>query len=73
MEHTANCVRSCCWIGWDFRSQYGRLRLIANNSRFLILPDVLRIPWLIGLLGFLRHPNRCSFSPAAIAPAPRLT
>ena len=26
------------WIGWDFRSQYGRLRLIANNSRFLILP-----------------------------------
>jgi hypothetical protein len=27
------------WIGWDFRSQYGRLKLIANNSRFLILPD----------------------------------
>jgi hypothetical protein len=27
------------WIGWDFRSQYGRLPLIANNSRFLILPD----------------------------------
>src|SRR2546422_9542898 len=27
------------WIGWDFRSQYGRLELIANNSRFLILPD----------------------------------
>jgi Domain of unknown function (DUF4338)/DDE_Tnp_1-associated len=27
------------WIGWDFRSQYGRLRLIANNSRYLILPD----------------------------------
>src|ERR1035437_8365381 len=27
------------WIGWDFRSQYDRLRLIANNSRFLILPD----------------------------------
>ena len=26
------------WIGWDFRSQYGRLKLIANNSRFLILP-----------------------------------
>lgn len=28
------------WIGWDFRSQYGRLPLIANNSRFLILPGV---------------------------------
>lgn len=27
------------WIGWDFRSQYGRLNLIANNSRFLILPE----------------------------------
>lgn len=27
------------WIGWDFRTQYDRLRLIANNSRFLILPD----------------------------------
>lgn len=27
------------WIGWDFRTQYGRLNLIANNSRFLILPD----------------------------------
>ena len=27
------------WIGWDFRTQYGRLKLIANNSRFLILPD----------------------------------
>ena len=27
------------WIGWNFRLQYGRLKLIANNSRFLILPD----------------------------------
>lgn len=27
------------WIGWDFRHQYGRLKLIANNSRFLILPE----------------------------------
>ena len=27
------------WIGWDFRCQYGRLKLIANNSRFLILPN----------------------------------
>lgn len=26
------------WIGWDFRNQYGRLKLLANNSRFLILP-----------------------------------
>ncbi|MFZ0450611.1 MAG: Druantia anti-phage system protein DruA [Desulfatiglandaceae bacterium] len=27
------------WIGWDFRHQYDRLKLITNNSRFLILPD----------------------------------
>jgi hypothetical protein len=29
------------WIGWDFHHQYDyeRLRLIANNSRFVILPD----------------------------------
>jgi hypothetical protein len=34
------------WIGWDFRLKYGRLRLIANNSRFLIMPD-----WHIQNLG----------------------
>lgn len=29
------------WIGWDLHHQYDydRLKLIANNSRFLILPD----------------------------------
>lgn len=26
------------WIGWDYRHQFDRLNLIANNSRFLILP-----------------------------------
>jgi hypothetical protein len=26
------------WIGWEFRHQYDRLHLIANHSRFLILP-----------------------------------
>jgi hypothetical protein len=31
------------WIGWSSRHQYGRLKLIANNSRFLILPG-WRIP-----------------------------
>ena len=34
------------WIGWDFRHQYDRLKLIVNNSRFLILPD-----WHIPNLG----------------------
>lgn len=27
------------WIGWTPRHQYDRLKLLANNSRFLILPD----------------------------------
>jgi len=27
------------WIGWDYRHKFDRLNLIANNSRFLILPD----------------------------------
>lgn len=27
------------WIGWDYRHQYDRLNLVANNSRCLILPD----------------------------------
>ena len=34
------------WIGWDFRHRYDRLKLLANNSRFLILPD-----WHIANLG----------------------
>ncbi len=27
------------WIGWDRQTQWRRLHLIANNVRFLILPD----------------------------------
>lgn len=27
------------WIGWSYRHQYDRLNLVANNSRFLILPN----------------------------------
>nr|WP_240905551.1 Druantia anti-phage system protein DruA [Thiorhodococcus mannitoliphagus] len=33
------CAARDAWIGWDFRYQYDRLHLIANNSRFLILPE----------------------------------
>jgi len=39
----SSCAWKCAardrWIGWSFRFQYGRLKLIANNSRFLILPE----------------------------------
>ena len=33
------CAARDRWIGWDFRQRYSRLKLIVNNSRFLILPD----------------------------------
>jgi hypothetical protein len=26
------------WIGWTYRMQYARLRLLANNTRFCVLP-----------------------------------
>ncbi len=32
------CADRDQWIGWSYRHQYDRLNLIANNSRFLILP-----------------------------------
>jgi len=32
------CAARDQWIGWDFRHQYDRLKLVINNSRFLILP-----------------------------------
>ena len=32
------CSARDAWIGWSFRHQYDRLHLVANNSRFLILP-----------------------------------
>ena len=33
------CAARDAWIGWDYRHQYDRLHLLANNSRFLILPE----------------------------------
>ena len=33
------CAARDRWIGWDLRHQYDRLHLIANNARFLILPQ----------------------------------
>ena len=32
------CAARDEWIGWSYRHQYDRLNLVANNSRFLILP-----------------------------------
>ena len=33
------CAARDRWIGWDFRYQYGRLKLVVNNSRFAIMPE----------------------------------
>ncbi len=33
------CAGRDRWIGWNFRQRYSRLKLVVNNSRFLILPD----------------------------------
>lgn len=33
------CAARDHWIGWSPRHQYDRLKLLVNNSRFLILPD----------------------------------
>jgi hypothetical protein len=44
------CALKCAvrdrWIGWNFRHRYSRLKLVVNNSRFLILPD-----WHLANLG----------------------
>jgi hypothetical protein len=33
------CKARDAWIGWSYRQQYARLPLVANNTRFCILPD----------------------------------
>ncbi len=33
------CAARDRWIGWNFRHQYDRLKLVVNNSRFCILPN----------------------------------
>src|SRR5439155_8072120 len=35
------CAARDRWIGWSLRQHYGRLKLVVNNSRFLILPKVV--------------------------------
>jgi len=40
------CAARDQWIGWGLRHRYSRLKLIINNSRFLILPD-----WHVSNLG----------------------
>jgi hypothetical protein len=43
------------WIGWDLRHQYDRLNLIANNSRFLILPHCHHRNLASKVLSLCRH------------------
>ena len=39
------CAARDRWIGWSLRQHYARLKLVVNNSRFLILPDWHRFNW----------------------------
>jgi len=43
------CQARDAWIGWPPHLQFQRLHLIANNARFLLLPDV-RLPHLASRL-----------------------
>jgi hypothetical protein len=43
------------WIGWGYRHQYDRLNLVANNSRFLILPGCHAKNLASQILSRLRH------------------
>ena len=48
------------WLGWPKHLQFQRLHLIANNTRFLILPGVsgTRNPGSLALGANLRRPSR---------------
>jgi hypothetical protein len=37
------CASRDAWIGWSPTLQWQRLELIANNSRFLVLPEIGRV------------------------------
>lgn len=52
------CKVRDCWIGWDFRHQYDRLKLLTNNSRFLILPN-WHYPNLASRILSLCHKRLC--------------
>jgi hypothetical protein len=52
------CKARDSWIGWDFRHQYDRLKLLTNNSRFLILPD-WHYPNLASRILSLCHKRLC--------------
>lgn len=43
------------WIGWSYRLQYDRLHLVANNSRFLILPHCHYKNLATKILSLCRH------------------
>ena len=44
------------WIGWSPRQRARRLGLVANNSRFLVLPEREKLPNLASrVLGLVLH------------------
>lgn len=49
------CAPRDGWIGWTLRQHYGRLKLVVNNSRFLILPDWHLFNWGSRLLALCQR------------------
>ena len=55
------------WIGWSEGQRAARLRLIAQNSRFLVLPERMQFPNLASRLSAVPGTGR---RPGAVHPAP---
>jgi hypothetical protein len=48
------------WIDWGHRLQYDRLNLVANNSRFLILPQCHSTRMVLDYLKITGNTHRIS-------------
>ena len=61
------CGRRDRWIGWGKEQQFGRLNLIANNTRTLVLCEPGEVPNLASYVMCQRHPNAPRWPPTASA------
>ena len=52
------CRARDAWVGWDFRTQYGRLHLVSNNTRLLLLPGRRHLQSRVAGAGVVRAPDR---------------
>ena len=52
------CRARDAWVGWDFRCQYGRLHLVSNNTRLLLLPGAAASQSRVAGAGVVRTAHR---------------